>query len=297
MTSEETTFPENNQTTSEVVNFFRGASDAVDALQDNPGFIGYMTQHNIAFDDTQEAYWDAVSFVANRSIELGAQGDPNGPEAKAFALAARAPSFMFKQLALAADQEHAKATRKPGNREGDHLLTRGVKDQYVESASNFNGMIRDFIESRIDMQSSTFTTLLTESANLGLDRNFVQKSAELMSGTVSGVRTELGFEQKLSAAGIRYRRGTTQDDVKGIDYIVEGVPIDVKSSLFKMLEEGKPEDQDKPFLFKNGKCIYYPYETDRDYADGTFKLKEDSLVDRAQQISEDIEYFKRYLHL
>jgi hypothetical protein len=92
MVSENTTFPENNHTTTEVINFFEDASEQVDEIQDNNGFLGYLASEGIEYDDTQESFWEAVQFVSNRSVELGLKGDPTSPEVRAFQLAAAGPS-------------------------------------------------------------------------------------------------------------------------------------------------------------------------------------------------------------
>lgn len=47
-----------------------------------------------------------------------------------------------------------------------------------------------------------------------------------------GIRNEMAFEQVLIYAGVDYRVGTTEEDTKGGDFIVNGTPIDVKSSQF-----------------------------------------------------------------
>lgn len=44
-----------------------------------------------------------------------------------------------------------------------------------------------------------------------------------------GMRNEMAVEQLLIAGGIEFRRGTVEEDSKGGDYIIEGVPFDFKS--------------------------------------------------------------------
>lgn len=45
-----------------------------------------------------------------------------------------------------------------------------------------------------------------------------------------GMRNEIAFEQILIAAGIEYEAGSIEDDAEGGDFIINGVPIDVKAS-------------------------------------------------------------------
>ena len=47
-----------------------------------------------------------------------------------------------------------------------------------------------------------------------------------------GMRNEMAVEQLLIAGGIDYRRGTVEEDSKGGDYIIEGVPFDFKSDEY-----------------------------------------------------------------
>ncbi len=45
-----------------------------------------------------------------------------------------------------------------------------------------------------------------------------------------GMRNEVAFEQVLIYSGLDYRSGTSAEDGRGGDYIIEGVPVDIKSS-------------------------------------------------------------------
>jgi hypothetical protein len=51
---------------------------------------------------------------------------------------------------------------------------------------------------------------------------------------LNGVRNEMAFEQILLANGIDYMQGTPEEDAMGGDFIIDGVPIDVKASLHKV---------------------------------------------------------------
>lgn len=49
---------------------------------------------------------------------------------------------------------------------------------------------------------------------------------------IVGMRNEMAVEQLLIAGGIEFRRGTVEEDRKGGDYIIEGVPFDFKSDQY-----------------------------------------------------------------
>jgi hypothetical protein len=47
-----------------------------------------------------------------------------------------------------------------------------------------------------------------------------------------GMRNEVAVEQLLTAGGVQFRRGTVEEDGKGGDLFVEGIPIDFKSDEY-----------------------------------------------------------------
>lgn len=277
-----------DQETQQVIKLFADASESVIDIQDNKGFASFLEMHNIPYDDTLEEYWDAVQVVGNRLIELKQVMTEDGTT-DAFKLAVGAPNVMFKELALAANEEQFKKTKKD-------IFDQKTRSEYVEVAGKFNDDIRDFVSHRLDLNISTFTKLLTEAAEVGIAPEFVRKSAEITKQVVLGIRTELGFEQKMQAAGVQFRRGTPEEDAKGIDYVVEGVPIDVKSSLHKLLETGTPNES-RPYFIKNGKVTLFPYDYDTDYQNNTFRIKQDVLELRAEQLKRDLDDMRVALRL
>lgn len=52
----------------------------------------------------------------------------------------------------------------------------------------------------------------------------------LVHKTLIGMRNEIAFEQILIASGLEYQAGDIAQDASGGDFIIEGVPIDVKAS-------------------------------------------------------------------
>lgn len=63
---------------------------------------------------------------------------------------------------------------------------------------------------------------------------------ERMKEAIVGMRNELAVEQVLISEGIEYQLGTLEEDAKGGDFIISGVPVDVKSSFFSA-EKAKRE--------------------------------------------------------
>lgn len=63
-----TTFENTHPTTERNVDLpaqlFDQASEAVLDIQDNPGFMSYLKAHDVAYDDTQEEFWEAVQIVS-----------------------------------------------------------------------------------------------------------------------------------------------------------------------------------------------------------------------------------------
>jgi hypothetical protein len=63
-----------------------------------------------------------------------------------------------------------------------------------------------------------------------------QDRKDMLYATVAGVRNEVLFMRVLDEAGIAYEPGTANQDMRGIDIMVNGKLIDLKSSEYYVHE-------------------------------------------------------------
>jgi len=258
---------------------FSDAEELVLDIQDSPAFAEILEQYNIPFDDTTSEYWEAVRFVTEKSIKLGEYAD-NTPLLQAMRIVAATPDAAYKQYFL----DNAEA----------YQLDYETRQSYVRDVSMFNDRTRDYLADNLDTPFDQFSLLLTESASKGIDQQLIQPVAFGMKARLKGIRAELGLEQKAAAAGISVQRGTTEQDLKGIDYIIDGVPFDIKSSLHDVVAN-RGANIDKPYFIKGGKVTLFPYDYAQDYEAGSFRIKEDVIQERARQLALDIGAIKKKL--
>jgi len=264
----------------QTVELFSNADELILDLQDSPAFAKTLADYNIPFDDTTSEYWQAVRYVAENSINIGEYAD-NKPLLQAMRIAAAAPDAAFKQYFL--------------NNAEEYKIDYPTRQDYVYDVSRFNDTIRDYIGDNLDTPFDSFSLLLAESASKGVDRSILQPVAIGMKETLKGVRTELGLEQKAAAAGLAVRRGTTAEDMRGVDYVIDGVQIDVKSSLHSVLAASSDATAEKAYFIKNKKATIFPYDYVQDYEHNTFRLKEEIVDQRAEQLAKDIKAIKKRL--
>lgn len=81
-----------------------------------------------------------------------------------------------------------------------------------------------------------------------------QDRKDMLYATVAGIRNEVLFMRVLDEAGIAYEPGTANQDVRGIDMIVNGKLIDLKSSEYYVHEaqEDAAEHDD------DGRIFFFP---------------------------------------
>jgi len=109
-----------------------------------------------------------------------------------------------------------------------------IKEKFYaskEAVISFNHTLREVINagaSRFD-----FHELLTFMTNMHIAAGGLKTSGnfqELAKDSLTGMRNEIAFEQVLIANDVDYELGTVEQDATGGDFIIEGVPIDIKSS-------------------------------------------------------------------
>ncbi len=289
MTSIEIARPTIDQKTKSTQDEFNLATDfIIEEVQDSPRFMNCLKQYNIPYDDTEELYWDAVRSVGQDMIKGGLVGPVDSRKAKVFSVAASAPSVLFKEFWLDKDRDQVKSS-------GNYLLDYDTRNEYVAFSSSFNEQLRQLVDDDSGVNFEALTLMVSESAQNGIDSNFAspREVTQAVHAILTGIRTEHGFEKKLDYLGVQYRRGTLHEDLRGIDYILDGYPVDVKSSLRSVIEVATPSE-DTTYAINRGKIILFPYDYEQDY-NGTFDMDDETLAIRAEALAVQLKKAKHDL--
>lgn len=113
--------------------------------------------------------------------------------------------------------------------------TRDSKDAFYsakEIVTNFNHTLRETVEAGAH-ENITFTELLglmTQQYSLMTQQNDTRAFHEIARSTITGMRNEIATEMILIQNGVDFEQGTTEDDARGGDFIINGVPVDIKAS-------------------------------------------------------------------
>lgn len=109
-----------------------------------------------------------------------------------------------------------------------------IKDRFYkckDKVTEFNHTLREVINAGasrfgFDDLLAFMTTMQIASGG----RENIEEFQQDARSALVGMRNEMAFEQLLIHAGIEYEIGTLEQDATGGDYIIEGVPVDVKAS-------------------------------------------------------------------
>ena len=161
-----------------------------------------------------------------------------------------------------------------------------IRHEFKEAKKDirhFNDALRDVIENSGDMTfnelmdflATAYTTAHGESPN-----SFINHARD----TLIGARNEVAFEQILTTAGIKFDKGTDQDDARGGDVLIEDVRIDTKTSWLKT-ERTKASARARGY---NPDRIIWSHINQEDY-DGKLTLPLYKLRELAKKVQPDVE--------
>lgn len=129
----------------------------------------------------------------------------------------------------------AAATTEKAARDSNRRLSPKNREKIVGIYSSFNDSLREIF--------NRWGTAITPADTMQLLNNFIPIAdkpyyRELMENHIKGVRTELLAELALENMGFEVVRATTEQDKKGIDYLItdsqgKQTAVDIKSSRFK----------------------------------------------------------------
>lgn len=221
-----------SETQTPVQSFETAVKEAQNTFYDltfEDGFAEAIAKQKLSPDDTDKpAYWrEAADYAYARSrANSETQHDPEVILSELFAAT---PDFVYTQAILSRGRQAF-----PSN-EAYH--------EARERASYFTGLLSEAAQAYPDAQASKMAVSLLNIANISIENTSVKMAAtNIIRNKVRGVQHELAFGQLLAETGREYRAATTEEDLKGIDYVVEGrkgeLRIDVKASLHELEVRG-----------------------------------------------------------
>ena len=159
---------------------------------------------------------------------------------------------------LAAYPGWVEATEQDGT-----TLTRQEKKQRIKKLTYFNHALRDVIDNATHSCETWKSIPSVSDIVNGLEVVYPGKKhaqnkqdrKDMLYATVVGIRNEVLFMRVLDEAGIAYEPGTANQDVRGIDMIVNGKLIDLKSSEYyeyDAQEDAAEHDDDGRIFFFPG---------------------------------------------
>lgn len=173
------------------------------------------------YDDMDKpAYWETFSAYAYDAIAAEAGDQPLTMEQEARYLLAETPRFLFAQLEL----------------DSRSSLTREQKNYDRSIASYYNGLVRNFATNHPTARVSDVKAGLLAMANISIEDKAVrQNAARAVHATLHGTQHELAFGQILGYTGLQSEAATLEQDLAGIDYMVQTQAgswfgLDVKAS-------------------------------------------------------------------
>lgn len=148
-------------------------------------------------------------------------------------------------------QNNINQLRKKYNTSGIRNIPQAERPQYLESRetiTHFNHVLRDTVEASIneDISYIELEKLITDQHNKVSGNMDPAGFKNMVHTTIDGMRNELAAEMILVNNNVVFKQGTEEDDSRGGDFIINGVPIDIKSGE-KNAENKKYEAQQRGF--------------------------------------------------
>jgi hypothetical protein len=117
---------------------------------------------------------------------------------------------------------------------GVHSMPAAIKDRFYrckEEVTEFNHVLREVINASASRFGfNDLLTFMTTMQTASGGREGIEEFQQDARSALVGMRNEMAFEQLLIHAGLDYEIGTLEQDAAGGDFIIEGIPVDVKAS-------------------------------------------------------------------
>jgi hypothetical protein len=261
----------------QIADAFASAQNNVYKLSADPTLHKYLSEHKIdPYDDiATPQYWHAVADFGRGRINRMREQYGDNVKLRAFELMVTTPEYLFAQKAL----------KNPAHR----YTPEGEQD--LQTTIAFNEQLRDFATTHPELRANKANAMMLTMVSMAIeDKPVRQAAAQIATGAIRGAQYELGFGQLLEAAGRKFRKGTREEDGKGIDYVVQGsggreLHVDSKASLTEVNNRGS----EGAYAIKpGGKIVMYAMLQDHDFG-GRFFVPPSLAVERGEALSQQID--------
>ena len=195
-------------------------------------FLASLPKHELPRDERQHAIQRAIATSALSLANHEKEGSGNDLDANLLEMISGLQGFYESSRLL--DQLRERYG-------GPQRMTPETRDLFYEAKDTiieFNDTLVEVINSGasqfdFDELLTFMTNMFSAGNNLGSDhvagRRRIADFSSRARESLVGMRNEMAVEQLLIYGDVDFRRGTVEEDSKGGDYFVEGVPIDFKS--------------------------------------------------------------------
>ncbi len=235
---------------------FDAAIDDIKSLRFSPDFQAYCAEQNIKESPRSLEYWAAVAEFQQTTIDT--ESDPMLAHIQT--IVAATPDAILRNTMLDEQQFEYKEAH-----------------EHKKVLSHYNALIRDFADSYPDTSVSGMIANLNNTALATVaesSRHMQRSSQKLTRAIVRGAQHEAAFGALLQHTGFPYRPATIEEDLRGMDYVVEipelkdPIGIDVKASLSKIEAKNHDTDDNELFAFSpENNLILWSMVTDAELAD------------------------------
>jgi len=298
---------EDRYETEEIQAAMQDANDVyLSDMMEQPTFLERCIDAGVSPTDYRDnpRYWDIFADFSDEYVEKQRTNGLNEVTLQSIALFTKVPQFLFTQSRLAAvhDDRWQYIYRK--NKKTGEVYDPRHDD--VEAASRFNSHLRAYFDkfpaASVSGLQQEIGFIIQHMHHGDYHRS---KDQRLLNDTIRGAMHESGFLQVLeySSAIHDVRTATTEEDLRGIDVVVEpGRPeelcINVKASEYLM----RKANTDKPYVIKMGRkqgykdiVLMYSMLTDEQFED-RFTLPQEVVIERAGVIPRTIDKARRELY-
>lgn len=256
----------NKQNEKSIEALLQGPPRTIYALLSSKAVLETCAQDNIdPYNTDNPVLWEVVAEVGYKQAKQGlAEGRLTEKEAMVAELVALTPDFIFSEVLLNSGQ-----------------IPKHDEQRTKHRTSYFKCLIGDMVKAEPELNTKSVATALLGVARITLELPGVTIGNTLKS-TIRGIQHELGFGQILGYTTCVFRPGTIAEDMHGIDYLVDGIGVDVKASLTEIASHNKSTRQ--PFALKqDGNIVAYSCLKDEEFA-GRFLVAESVAQERASTV-------------
>lgn len=252
----------------------------VDDITASELFIQSAYDTNISLDETSND--DYISLLASTTdIYVEQFADDLAPEETiAIQVLGHTPyALRKKQLLDIAKSESVVSHQEVSN----------AKDALIQ----YNSLISDLLTTMPDQPLETLSQVI---ASAGIEKIEISSddARRYSMETLRGIRTENTFKQIIESTGvINIRHGNTQEERKGIDFVLSGddgtdIKIDIKSSLDQIASKNGGYSDQAAYAYKNGVFTYFPYLIDDRFVNNSSILDPETVSLISPQILGDV---------